>query len=248
MKLESPDRAVHIAWAVRMPQETPEERLAALRDRALPVWRDLAREGRLAERFVYEETDVLRAEPGLPAWNQLHLARPAPGVDAGQLMGEERDRLVQAGFDGTILRAEVLVSSPQSYYPGPPAAAYSIEYIRVDAPFLDEYRESMRVNSGPTMQAVIAEGAAASFAALETTSVVHTSEDACNWNQIHVVGLAAPDPAKFLPAFVRCLGQVNPDSGGFERVFGRLGEIRTHAKTVWAREVPELRIVGTTHA
>jgi hypothetical protein len=248
--MSAQEPAQYVAYTSMVAAEERDAYVAHLESACMPVWRSMHEDGLLADRMVLEQTEVASVQDGVPPWSLLHLARIADGVSAEEFLEAESNRLATAGCSppGQLLRVEVLESTPKSFYPMPvgtagdePELQFFIEYINVFEGFLDEYRDSMIINSGPAVGRLVDAGLVVMFIALETRSVTHADASMPRWNQIHV--MADPAGAEFpAAAFDRALREVNPDGGGFEEVFGRLDHIRDKPRESINREIASLRV------
>lgn len=211
--------------------------LEHLAQRAVPVWRALVADGALAGREVFEQVGIIKEADDVPAWRFLHLATVADGVDPDDLIQREARALAGADFaDAEVLRSEVMVRTPLGYLARPAAAAegraraetpaFTLEYIDVDAPFLNEYRLTMMLNAGPAFADLVAAAAVHSFRAFETEAVQSSRPGLPHWNQLHVIGVWPNELDRLWPALDDALKRVNPEGHGLKEVFGRLPAIR----------------------
>ncbi len=253
---------IHVAQAVAVRSGKHDEFHDLLKRVYKSLWQNLAAKGLLERHQVFEVIHVAKPVWHDPVWDYLFLARLPEGVKGLAYLAALREGL--EGFNaGTrkalgeaagIRRTELMVATPNSHYPTPaqaPAAGrhpfYFIEYINVTpkAAFLDEYRESMKINSGPAIGELVVSGLGYNFVALETVSVESADSEMPAWNQVHINGFVSPwHEDVFAKAFDRALRRVNPEGDGYEAVFGRLDEIRKHTRIDLARELLSLR-VGT---
>ena len=252
----------YVAQVVNVAPALRQTYAAFLKEQYLPLWVELWQRGLLVGRHTFETVLVYSEAAQLSRWSHLHLMCAAEEVDPQQLLQAEEEQKqtrwatlpTVAQLDqalAEVRRIEVLHSTPYAYYPHPVLAArqregevlFSVEYIDVQAARLDEYRHSMMVNSGPAMQLLMQRGTTYNFIALETAEVLLTQPEMPGWNQIHVMGVFSsktiPD---FLRAFYTALREVNPTSGGYQQVFGRLDEYRSKPHWCFTRELTDLRI------
>lgn len=214
----------------------------------LPRWRSLHRRKVIVSNAVYEKTGDLNNLAG-PDWSHLVVSELKAGARGDSLIAGVARCAKDAG--GTVVRAESMVATPNSYHPGKrlseaprrPDLAFLVEFIPVQPTkaALDEYREIMRTSIGPAMGRLVAEGAHQNLIALETTSGASWAPGAFAWNQIHIRGFY-PDPGPTSPAMTRYMEEVNPALGGFANVFARLDAIRSKPRDAVARELVELRL------
>lgn len=255
--------AVYVARVLSVSAPERAAFVACLRQKGLPVWRQLKRDGLLADQSVFETDSVRLAAPGVPTWNFLLLSHLAPSVTPDAFFQavkrRERKQPVTRCEDAPGVetrRVEVLHSTPNSYYPRPAAGVqasgapteftvpYIVEYIAVrETPeALNEYRETMRTSNGPALGQLIRDNMLLNLIALETVSVEFAQPGMPKWNQIHLRGYF-PDKGRVPPsALDEALRRVNPQSGGAAAVFGRLDSIRTKPREDVARQLPELAV------
>ena len=253
--------AVYVARVLSVSVQGRDAFVSCLRQKALPAWQRMRRDGLLADQSVFETVSVRLATPGAPPWNFLLLSHVAPSATPDTFFAAEqkRERKQPPGTPceevpgAETRRVEVLHSTANSYHPrltpSPDAQAeftvsYIIEYIAVrETPeALNEYRETMRTNNGPALALLIRDNMLLNFIALETVSVRYAQPGVPTWNQIHLrayfpdKGLATRD------ALDGALRRINPQSGGAAGVFGRLDAIRTKPREDVARQLPELAV------
>lgn len=257
--------ATYVATCVHVPADEQDAYVTRLAERGMPVWRALVREGLLASRVVFREykTVGLRARAlgreaaEGPHWTFLHFARLSAGVRPEELLRAEEERLAKTGCDNIPgarpLRVEVLRTTPNSYFPEPPARTawlgrfpvrYQVEYIRVEEAFVDEYRSIMAEKCGPAMGMVRERGLAGVFVALETASVEFAEKGMPSWNQVHLLGYSPALAVPWFLAFARALKRTGPDDRGFGAVFGRLRRIRKQVRTSMSVPVAPLMLPG----
>ncbi|HYC06101.1 MAG TPA: hypothetical protein VED40_22620 [Azospirillaceae bacterium] len=202
---------------------------------------ELRADGLIESHALYRHDAVLRESAAWPAWDFLSWTVLAPGVGADPIVAALASPARRVRTSAVTRRREVLRRTPASYHAGPSRAALArglspyveIEYIDVGEGHLDEYRDSMRVNSGPAMALLMERGRAVDFLAAETVEVLVRGAGMPPWNQIHLSGRFAEDDATHLQSFDEALRTINP-AGGYERVFGRLAAYRTHPRVVRA--------------
>src|SRR5688500_3020804 len=144
--------AVYVARVLSVSVEGRDAFVSCLRQKALPVWQRMRRDGLLADQSVFETASVRLATPGAPPgaphWNFLllsHLARSAT-PDTFFEAEQKRERKqppgtrCEEGPGVETRRVEVLHSTPNSYHPrlNPSAdeqaeftVPYIVEYIAV---------------------------------------------------------------------------------------------------------------------
>lgn len=264
-----PDRAgaqggrkatIHVAQAVAVQSGKHEEFHDLLQQAYKPLWQKLVARGLLERHQVFEVIHVAQPVWDDPAWDYLFVGRLPEGVQGPAYLAALREGL--EGFNAStrkalgeaagIRRTELMTASPNSYYPTPAQAPvagrqpfYFIEYINVTpkAAFLDEYRESMKINTGPAIGELVSEGLFYNFVALETVSVESADSEMPAWNQVHINGFVPPwHEDVFAKALDRALRRVHPEGDGYDAVFSRFDEIRKHTRIDLARELQSLRV------
>ena len=253
--------AVYVARVLSVSAEGRDAFVSCLRQKALPVWQGMRRDGLLADQSVFETASVRLATPGAPHWNFLLLSHLAPSAtpDTFSEAEQKRERKQPPGTRCEEVpgvdtrRVEVLHSTPNSYHPRlvPSADAqaeftvpYIVEYIAVqetpDA--LNEYRETMRTTMGPVLAQAIRDNMLLNFIALETVSVSYAQPGVPKWNQIHLRGYFPDKGLVTRDALDGALRRISPQSGGAAGVSGRLDAIRTKPREDVARQLPELAV------
>ncbi len=253
--------ALYVARTVLVAPQDREGYLACLQKTAVPVWRDLRKQGLLADQSVYETTQVRSGENGAPAWTFLLLSHVATSATPQSYLAAEDDRLgpspnssrCTGAAGASTQRVEVLRSTPSSYYPRMSEeddrealkenVSYDIEYIAVhDTPeALNQYRENMRTYIGPAIGVMISQRALFSFVALETVAVLYARPGMPNWNQIHFSGRMPEDRVKFRNALEAASRQVDPNRTP-EGDAALLDRLRTRPRIDTARKPLELTV------
>jgi hypothetical protein len=166
-----------------------------------PVWRTLHKDGVLAETRVFEMTRIEISAPEIRPWHYLILTQLVEGVDAQLFLAAEqaaRSRTSAKSPCSAVLRTEVLLSTPGSFYPVPAQrhsgragdVVFYIEFIGVDETpaSLAKYRDLMQRYFGPANGQLVTEGFLFDFVALETVEVLDRVDGLHSWNQLHVSG------------------------------------------------------------
>ena len=199
--------AVYVARVLSVSAEGRDAFVSCLRQKALPVWQRMRRDGLLADQSVFETASVRLATPGAPHWNFLLLSHVAPSARPDTFFEAEQTREGKQP-PGTrceevpgveTRRVEVLHSTPNSYHPrltpsldaqAEFTVSYIVEYVAVrETPeALNEYREIMWTTMGPTLAQAIRDNMLLNFIALETVSVRYAQPGVPTWNQIHLRG------------------------------------------------------------
>jgi len=252
--------ALYVARVISVSPAKRDAYVACLQERELPIWRKLKRDGLLADASVFEVTSVQTSEPGVPSWNFLFLNHLAPSVAPAVFFdGEKKGEETSAGtkrcedqVGAEIRRAEVLRSTPNSYYPKATPegdrqsqelkVVYFVEYIAVrdTAADLDDYREILRSTVGPAEGQMVADNWDFNFIPLETVSVQFSQPGMPSWNQIHLNG-SFPEKDSGA-AFDAALRRVNPQSGDFAAILRHLELIRTKPRVDKVRQLFELAV------
>jgi hypothetical protein len=253
--------AVYVARVLSVSAEGREAFVLCLRQKALPIWQRMRRDGLLADQSVFETASVRLATPGAPHWNFLLLSHLAPSATPDTFFDAEqkRERKQPPGTHCEKVpgvetrRVEVLHSTPNSYHTSLTASRgaqaeftvpYIIEYIAVrETPeALNEYRETMRTTIGPALAEAIRDNMLLNFIALETVSVRYAQPGVPKWNQIHLRGYFPDKGLVTRDALDGALRRINPQSGGAAGISGRLDAIRTKPREDVARQPVELAV------
>lgn len=174
-------------------------------------------------------------------WNFLLLLEVEDAKTAREYLCR---RLAAPQFEEmTVVRRELLVSTPESNYPNPPAHIlergrspfFAVEYVDVHEPYLDEFREIMIHNNGPAMRDILENSSwCYNMIALETAEVWEHHEHFPQWNQIHVIGLYPKSFFRYKKDFEA--GLKRHAGVSFQENFSRLRQIRTMCyKTIGRR-------------
>ena len=256
--------AVYVARVLSMSAAGRDAFVACLRQKELPVWQQMKRNGLLADQSVFETVSVRLGAADVPAWNFLLLSHLAASATPEAFFKAEKNhegkrptgtRCEDAPGIET-LRVEVLRSTPNSYYPRPASGTrltgapteftvpYIVEYaaVRETPEALNEYREIMRTTMGPTLAQAIRDNMLLNFIALETVSVRYAQLGVPTWNQIHLRGYFPDKGLVTRDALDGLIRRINPQSGGAAGVSGRLDAIRTKPREDVARQLPELAV------
>jgi len=253
--------AMYVARTVSVAPPARESYLACLQHAALPVWRDLRKQGLLTGESIYETTEVRKVENGAPPWTFLLLSHVGPSATPQSYLAAEDERLGPSpgssrctdAAGASTQRLEVLRSTPNSYYPRVDEeddrealkenVSYDIEYIAVhdQREALDRYRDNMRTYLGPAIGVMIGRKELFSFVALETVAVLYARPGMPNWNQIHLSGRMPEDREKFRSALEAASRQVDPKRTA-EGDAALLNRLRTRPRIDTARKLYELTV------
>ncbi len=249
---QSADDVIYVAQAISVGPAQRDRFIACLRQYAVPQWRKLKQEGFLSAKHVFETTSVRLPEGSQPAWSFLMLSRLGAGVMPEALFGAERSlgtdeaALCLKGPGIELRRLEILRATPNANYPKPALEAgveYIVEYIAVrnspDA--LNAYRDTVSGMIGPAFGQIVQQEQLYSMFAAETLSVQYAAAQMPEWNQIHIRGYFAAIGLN-RSGFDAALRRVNPESGGFDGIFKRLGALRTKPREDVARNLFEIAV------
>jgi hypothetical protein len=193
--------AVFVSRVISVQPGTEFAFLNHLRDRYLPLWRELKTRRIASEISVFEITVTDSSLAENPPWKFLILVELVEGIDSQQLLNAEESLRVdlptqRPGY--TIIRTEALSCTPNSFYPVPipkhrgraEEVDFLVEFIAVNesAEDLKRYRDLMWTYFGPANGKLVKNGTLYSFVALETIRVLHQVESLGSWNQIHISG------------------------------------------------------------
>ena len=253
--------AVYVARVLSVSAEGRDAFVSCLRQKALPVWQRMKRDGLFADQSVFETASVRLSTPGAPHWNFLLLSHLAPYATPDTFFeAEQKPERNQppgtrceevAGVE--TRRVEVLHSTPNSYHPrltpsrdaqAESTVPYIVEYIAVrESPeALNEYRETMRTTIGPALAEAIRDNMLLNFIALETVSVRYAQPGVPKWNQVHLRGYFPDKGLVTRDALDGALRRINPQSGGAAGISGRLDAIRTKPREDVAQQLPDLAV------
>lgn len=237
-----------IATCVEVAEAQSQAYREHLAEDAVPAWRALVADGALAACEVFEQVGIIKEADGVAPWRFLHLATLGPGADAPAVV----DRTAPDFAAAEVLRRELMVRTPLGYLAQPSAAGavraeteapvFTVEYIDVDAPFLNEYRLTMMLNVGPAFADMVAAGAVHSFRAFETERVIAARPGLAPWNQLHIIGCWPGELDGLWPALDGALKRVNPEGHGLKQVFGRLPAIRRILRMTVSRRIEALSL------
>ncbi|GAB5470480.1 MAG: hypothetical protein Kilf2KO_35100 [Rhodospirillales bacterium] len=134
-----------------------------------------------------------------------------------------------------LLRAEILLTTPSSFvlprgWQGSadrPERQASLEYIQVEPPYFDEYREVMRDYCGPAAAKLVRAGRFGTFRAMETAAVLYRDPRLkIDWNQIHLCELDVDGFGGFGREFEAALRTASPNAPDRSGVFAGLDRMR----------------------
>jgi hypothetical protein len=183
-------------------------------------------------RALYRHHSIFKNQSDALVWSHAELVYfrdivPSDVID--QLVSSPQPPGAQ------LLRAEILVTTPQSFvlprgWAGlshRPDRKSSLEYLDVDPSSLRDYREIMRRYIGPAASKLVSMGKLGTFRAMETAAVLFQDPAlGANWNQIHLSEVDAEGFQGFGQELDAALSEISPN-GGFAGVFAGLDRMRT---------------------
>jgi len=226
-RIEPEDRLVVLARTIQVRDPETE---TALKDSAV----NRARFGETClGHALYRHGTCFQNASEAPVWSHLELSYFRSMVPGDAIL----DHVVKrqpAAMD--LLRAEILLTTPSSFVlprdwqglADRPERQASLEYIRVEPPFFDEYRNVMRDYCGPAAAKLVRAGRFGTFRAMETAVVLyHDPGLKIDWNQIHLCELEADGFQGFGREFEAALREDSPSAAHTAGVFAGLDRIRT---------------------
>jgi hypothetical protein len=183
-------------------------------------------------RALYRHSSIFKSQSAAPVWSHAEFVYFRDIVPCDVI-----DQLVRTPqpFGMHLLRAEILVTTPQSFvFPqGWTGSAHrpdrkpSLEYLDVDPSCLQDYREIMRRYIGPAASKLVAMGKLGTFRTMETVAVLFQAPSlGASWNQIHLSEVDATGFQGFGQELDAAVREIFPD-GGFAAVFAGLDQMRT---------------------
>jgi hypothetical protein len=182
---------------------------------------------------LYRHRTIFQNASEAPVWSHLELSyfrNMVPGDAILDLVVKRQPATMD------LLRAEILLTTPRSFVlprdwqglADQPKRQASLEYIRVEPPFFDEYRDVMRDYCGPAAAKLVRSGRFGTFRAMETAAVLyHDPGLKIDWNQIHLCELEAEGFQGFGREFEAALREDSLDGGDTSGVFAGLDRMRT---------------------
>ena len=183
-------------------------------------------------RALYRHNSIFKSQSAASIWTHAEFIYFRDIIPYNAI-----DQLVTASQPSGVhlLRAEILVTTPQSFiFPRDwagsahrPDRKPSIEYLDVDPSCLQTYREIMKRYIGPATAKLVATGRLGTFRTMETAAVLFQDPSlGASWNQIHLSEVAAVGFQGFGQELDTALREISPD-GGFTTVFAGLDQMRT---------------------
>ena len=226
-RIEPGDRLVVLARTIEAPDPESE---TALKDSTA----DWARFGEAClGQALYRHRTVYKNASEALVWSHVELSyfRDLVPVDA-ILDLVCTPRPAETG----LLRAEILLTTPSSFtlphgWQGSvdrPERLASLEFIKVHAPYLGEYRNAMRDFCGPAAAKLVRANRFGTFRAMETAAVLYQDPDLkIDWNQIHLCELDPDGFDGFGPEFEAALREEAPHGTDLAGSFAGLDRMRT---------------------
>lgn len=228
--MQAQDNQFYYAESRLVPRSTLKSYLHHYQTHIQPQRQQQVQQGLIRSHELYTLRITAEKEGDFPTWNVLELI----GVEHAE-QAQALQQHTSASMDAlvTVVRQELLVSTPASHFPYPPEHVhkrklkpfFAVEYVDVQQPYLDEFRDIMITNNGPAMNYILEHKRwCYCMIALETVNVYMQHPDAPNWNQIHVIGLYPEAMLKYKNDFGEGL---KPAGISFADNFHRLEQIRT---------------------
>ena len=227
-RIEPGDRLVVLARTIHAPRDPGTE--AVLKDSAV----NWARFGETCiGQALYLHRTIFKNASEAPVWSHLELSyfrSMVPGEAILELVVKRQPATID------LLRAEILLTTPSSFVlprdwqglADRSERQASLEYIRVEPPFFNEYRNVMRNYCGPAAAKLVRAGRFGTFRAMETAVVLHHDPRLkIDWNQIHLCELEADGFQGFGREFEAALREVSPDAADTSGIFAGLDRMRT---------------------
>ena len=195
-------------------------------------------------RALYRHYSIFKSQSDAPVWSHAEFIYFRDIVPSGAI-----DQLVSSPQPSGVhlLRAEILVTTPQSFvFPRDWRGSShrvnrkpSLEYLHVDLSHLGDYREIMRRYIGPAASKLVAMGKLGTFRAMETAAVLfHAPSLGTTWNQIHLSEVDAEGFQGFGQELDAALREISPE-GGFAGIFAELAQMRTIPRWTFNEPVVE---------
>jgi hypothetical protein len=182
---------------------------------------------------LYRHRSFFHNPSGSPAWSHLELSYFRGMVPGDVIQGLVVNRQLAAP---NLLRAEILLTTPSSFvmpldWQGTADRServVSLEFIQVEPPFFDDYRNVMREYCGPAAAKLVRANRFGTFRAMETAAVLYRDPGlTIDWNQIHLCELNPDNFHGFGQEFRAALRGDAPDADDGPDVFAGLDRMRT---------------------
>lgn len=226
-QLELSDRLVVLARTLHAPAPEMEAELKE----SVANWKRLGET--CLGQALYRHRSFFQNPTGSPAWSHTELSyfrSMVPEDVVMDLIGKTQASEVQQ------LRVELLLTTPGSFVlprdwrglSDRTDRVASLEFIRVNPPYFDDYRHFMREYCGPAAARIVRSGRFGTFRAMETIAVLHRDPAThVDWNQIHLCELN-PDGFKgFGREFEDAMRDDKAGGATAPRDFADLDRIRT---------------------
>ncbi|KJD38544.1 hypothetical protein QD46_19005 [Paenibacillus polymyxa] len=242
--MQSVDHQLYLAESHRIPKLSMSRYIQYFNINVKPFLEQCMVEHTIQGYEVYRFRLTAEKRGEFDSWNFLLLLQVESKSVAEQYV-KLKQQLI--GFPKEIeVRSELMISTPQSNYPTPPQHVqrrafkpfFAVEYVDVQAPYLDEFRHIMIHNNGPAMRNILEHKKwCFMMIALETLEVWYHHHAFPTWNQIHIIGLYPEAMLHYKKDFEEGLQQHAGVT--FQENFDRLKSIRTMLyKTIASRLFP----------
>lgn len=226
-RVELDDRLVVLARTMHAPEPAME---AALKESAM----NWSRFGETCLGLaLYRHRSFFQNPSGSPAWSHIELSYFRGMVPGDVIQGLVVNRQPAVP---NLLRAEILLTTPSSFvmplnWQGMADRSErlaSLEFIQVEPPFFNDYRNVMRDYCGPAAAKLVRADKFGTFRAMETAAVLYRDPGlTIDWNQIHLCELNPESFHGFGREFSAALREDAPDAGDAPDVFAGLDRMRT---------------------
>lgn len=204
-------RYTFIAKTFDAPAVGPDGFIAALREMALPLWRQLHRDGVLVSVQALQkvgDVDLQTSAARVRDWEFFILLELSEHASPDSIVTAELD----AGFDAAALKrrgieylSNEVMQRPAGAgtaiplpAPGsdewPASQLAAIEYIDIPLAQWDAYRRFMKEVMGPVGAQLVREGHSYQVKILERVAIVHRDESLPDWNRVHLLWGEFDDP------------------------------------------------------
>ncbi|MEJ8303309.1 hypothetical protein [Saccharibacillus sacchari] len=241
-KLQPHNNAWYLAESFQVPKNQSRDFKTYYKNTLSPLLDSYQRTGDVGAHALHRLRFKAEKHGEFEAWSFLLLIEVRDAEVAKTYLAKAQT--LPAFEQASVVRRELLVSTPESNYPNPTAQVrernrkpfFAVEYVDVQQPYLNEFREIMIRRNGPAMRHIMEHTRwCHSMVALETVEVWESVPQAPSWNQIHVIGLYPESFLRYKKDFASGLAASGSDIT-FEENFGQLKKIRTMLyKTVGSR-------------
>lgn len=241
-KLQPHNDAWYLAESFQVPKNQRRSFTEYYQNTLTPLLDSCRRTGDVGAHALHRLRFQAEKHGDFEAWSFLLLIEVRDAEAAKTYLAKAQT--LPAFEQASVVRRELLASTPESNYPKPAVQVsersgkpfFAVEYVDVQQPYLNEFREIMIRRNGPAMRHIMEHARwCHSMIALETVEVWESIPQTPSWNQIHVIGLYPESFLRYKKDFAS--GLAASGSGiAFEENFGQLKKIRTMLyKTVGSR-------------